>query len=249
MSSSVDDIAIHLNSVRRWTIILSVNTLPRTLNHGPPAAIKNVGQQHFSRIDFLYSEVKYGIKVDAIKIHHLVVPRASHAETHLTIRVTATFPNLSLVGFIVCFITFNVYSGPWCVGKPLPGGDSGSRTPPPYLLLPIPVTPMGHVTHAIAYCWTEMLCGGPQALRYPTFLVLPYMPIIEAAVFSGLLSHLVIVHVNGPASKRGPPVVLFGVEWCGLVVWSMGVSGGIVNAGRYNGGKGGGHTDLFLGLV
>jgi hypothetical protein len=77
-------------------INLSVNTPPRTDNHGPQAAIKSVGLQHLSRKPRLYSEVTHGVKIDAIITHRFVNPRASHVETHLSTSVAAAFPDLSL---------------------------------------------------------------------------------------------------------------------------------------------------------
>jgi hypothetical protein len=46
-SSSVDESDIHLISVKRWTIILSMNTPPKTFNHGSAPPSKNFGQAAF----------------------------------------------------------------------------------------------------------------------------------------------------------------------------------------------------------
>ena len=67
-----------------------------TVNHGPAAATKNVGQQHFSRMRCLYLQVTHGIKMDGINAHHRVNPRAPHGETRMRSRVAATFPGFSL---------------------------------------------------------------------------------------------------------------------------------------------------------
>jgi hypothetical protein len=74
-----------------------VGTPPRTLNHGPPAVIKNAGQQHFSRKACLYSEVTHGIsKMDAKLYPPKRKSKSVSYETHLGSGVAAAFPDLSL---------------------------------------------------------------------------------------------------------------------------------------------------------
>src|SRR6266576_3988796 len=49
-SSYIDDGAVHMRSVKRWTTNLSVKTPPSTQNQGPPATSMKVGQQHLWRM-------------------------------------------------------------------------------------------------------------------------------------------------------------------------------------------------------